>query len=238
MHCCSSWEEASAEDIIRVNKGQNSIFKCKHLLCHTTKLTLSYKRTYRLRQVAVMNMRRRRVRMPVMGVDAPLRWRWCDASGRKARARLQSNSHSGATVLEESPLNKQLKADNEGASRQQGLSLTDCLTEPDRPSKWLMVASVSRVRLKHQWMWIGVCALYSTELILSVDSELAECALGVINETSGEKKNLISVMSVKLLFSKRSVLGFPQIITDLFYGCAEYDLAFFCMPWCDMMFPE
>lgn len=57
--------------------------------------------------------------------------------------------------------------------------------------------------------------MYSRELIRS-DSELAECALGLINETSGEKENVISVTSVKLLFSKRSVLCLPQLLQIYF----------------------
>lgn len=86
----------------------------------------------------------------VVGLDALLRLRLCGVSARKSEAKLQSNSHSRAMVLEESPLNKQLKAANEGASRQHGLGLTDCLAEPDRPSEGLRWPPPSWVRLKHQ----------------------------------------------------------------------------------------
>lgn len=89
----------------------------------------------------------------------------------RMKTRLQSNSHSRAMVLEESPLNKQLKADNEGASRQQGLSLTDCLAEPDRPSEGLRWPSLS---------WSGLNTSQCVSVCVCV-------CLGVINETSGGK---------------------------------------------------
>lgn len=121
--------ETQAEAIITINKGQMSFFQCNGILEIHPSAT-----TYRLGQISVMMTKSR---MLVVGVDALLRSRQCGVSSRKAEVWLHSNSHSRATVLEESPLNKQLKADNEGASRQQGLGLTDCFTEPDKPSEGL-----------------------------------------------------------------------------------------------------
>lgn len=74
-------------------------------------------------------------------------------------------------VLEESPLNKQLKADNEGASRQQGLSLTDCLAEADRPSEVIRWPSLSWSGLNTSQR-VSVCVCIPQ----SFGSELAERA--------------------------------------------------------------
>ncbi len=152
----------------------------------------------------------------VVGLDALLRSRWCGVSARKAEAKLQSNSHSRAMVLEESPLNKQLKADNEGASRQHGLGLTDCLAEPDRPSEGLRWPPPSWVRLKHQWMCICLCVIPQSLTFSRIGAFWM--SLGVINETFVGKNDLIT-LSVKLLFSERTILHFAATTTDLCSNC-------------------
>ncbi len=115
-----------------------------------------------------------------------------------------------------SPLNKQLKADNEGASRQHGLGLTDCLAEPDRPSEGLRWPPPSWVRLKHQWMCICLCVIPQSLTFSRIGAFWM--SLGVINETFVGKNDLIT-LSVKLLFSERTILHFAATTTDLCSNC-------------------
>lgn len=157
-----------------------SIFQCDGML-DMQNPPFSQNCMYRLRWIPVMTMKRR---MLDMGVHALLRSRWCAVSGRKTETRLQSNSHSRATVLEESPLNKQLKADNEGASRQQGLG-PDWLPRWARQTFWrATMAFPLPVRLKHQSVCICLCVY--TELNIQQDQSLLN-EPRVINETSGGK---------------------------------------------------